>query len=153
MASAIAGKALCDFARRDEPLSRVASHLFLTTYCIVLMVCVKTSLEQRPVQSFRGGMPLRTNQRYSCVVASTRSIFTGIFPLLQRVNRRPNSPLEIWDYGTGELKESILWNRSTGQVSTPSCQFTCLTFKIRSYLVSPSLDLLETVALDHCWSS
>ncbi|CAM9250842.1 unnamed protein product [Pylaiella littoralis] len=28
---------------------------------------------------------------------------------------RPNSPLEVWDYGTAELKETIPWNRSSSQ--------------------------------------
>lgn len=33
---------------------------------------------------------------------------------------RPNNPLEIWDYGTGELKETIAWNRSTAQRTQPT---------------------------------
>lgn len=37
--------------------------------------------------------------------------------------RRPKNPLEVWDYGTGELKETIAWNRSTAQASTGTAYF------------------------------
>lgn len=36
---------------------------------------------------------------------------------LRSFYRRPNNPLEIWDYGTAELKETIPWNRSSAQVN------------------------------------
>lgn len=35
---------------------------------------------------------------------------------LRSLYRRPNNPLEIWDYGTAELQETIPWNRSSAQV-------------------------------------
>ncbi|CAM9191239.1 unnamed protein product [Ectocarpus sp. 6 AP-2014] len=37
---------------------------------------------------------------------------------------RPNDPLEIWDYGTAELKETIPWNRSSAQGVQPTLLYT-----------------------------
>ncbi|CAM9233946.1 unnamed protein product, partial [Sphacelaria rigidula] len=37
---------------------------------------------------------------------------------------RPNTPLEIWDYGTGELKDTIAWNRSSIQGTQPTFIYT-----------------------------
>lgn len=61
----------------------------------------------------------RRSQHLYSLVRGTRA---GVC-FVARSQRRPKNPLEVWDYGTGELKETIAWNRSTAQASTGTSLF------------------------------
>lgn len=56
------------------------------------------------------------------------------------LGRRPNDPLEIWDYGSGELQETIPWNRSSAQVCTVSLLHAMQAFCVPHSLDSGKLD-------------
>lgn len=98
---------------------------------------VSVTITFRLIPAWKHGMCARVRRKVHTValdVVSSARAATSIC-YRQCAVRRPNNPLEVWDFGTGKLKDSIAWNRSTAQVTRTEEHLHLLVWADRLHLM------------------